>query len=397
MKRVMFGLGVTVAAAVAAGCTSASPAASSGSGSGATSVSGSGAGSGLGSGAATGGTGTSSGGSGSSGSTLYSRLGEHAGIRGAINAIVAQELGDTDIKSYFFNQVASPVPAGHPTADQIEECFTDLLGSAAGGPETYPTTVTTLDDAGADAGAFTCRDLTAIHAPLMISGGTFDKFVMIAGGVLVAAQGTGPYTYTTADITTVAGVLTGTKPAIVDSNLADAGSQPFPAPTSTLYGRLGGHAGIRGAINAIVAQELGDTDIKSYFFNQVASPVPAGHPTADQIEECFTDLLGSAAGGPETYPTTVTTLDDAGADAGAFTCRDMTTVHAPLMISGGTFDKFVMIAGGVLVAAQGTGPYTYTTADITTVAGVLTGTKPAIVDSNLADAGSQPFPGPDAQ
>jgi hypothetical protein len=137
-----------------------------------------------------------------------------------------------------------------------------------------------------------------------------------------------------------------------------------------------------------------DPDMKTYFFNQLTMPVPSGHPTADQIEECLTDQLGNAAGGPETFPTTVVTLDDAGADAGSFACRgNMTTIHAPLLISGGTFDKFVMIAGGVLTSAMGTGPYTFTTADIATVAGVLTGLKPAIVDQALADAELQPFPG----
>jgi hypothetical protein len=167
---------------------------------------------------------------------------------------------------------------------------------------------------------------------------------------------------------------------------ADAGS--------TLYTRLGGHAGIRTAIDAIVAAELMDPDMKTYFFNQVTTPVPDGHPTADQIEECLTDQLGSAAKGPESFPTTVVTRDDAGADAGSFACRDdMTTIHAPLLISGGTFDKFIMIAGGVLVSAMGTGSYTYTTDDIATVAGVLTGPKAAIVDPALEDAGLQPFPG----
>jgi hypothetical protein len=160
---------------------------------------------------------------------LYSRLGEHAGIRGAINAIVAAELMDPDIKTYFFNQMMTPVPEGHPTADQIEECLTDQLGNAAGGPEQFPSTVVTLDDAGADAGSFMCRgNMMTIHAPLLISGGTFDKFVMIAGGVLMSAMGKPPYTFTTDDIGTVAGVLTGTKAAIVEPSLADAGLQPFP-------------------------------------------------------------------------------------------------------------------------------------------------------------------------
>jgi hypothetical protein len=139
-----------------------------------------------------------------------------------------------------------------------------------------------------------------------------------------------------------------------------------------------------------------DTDIQSYFFNQLMSTVPAGHPTADQIEECFTDLLGKIAGGPETYPTTVVTLTDAGADAGSFTCRDMTTIHQPLKISGGTFDTFVMIAGGVLTSAMGSAPYTYTADDIQTVASALEGTRSDIVDPAQADAGKQAYPGPDA-
>ena len=40
---------------------------------------------------------------------------------------------------------------------------------------------------------------------------------------------------------------------------------------------------------------------------------------------------------------------------------------------------------------------TYTTADIGTVAGVLTTQRSAIVDTNQADAALQPYPGPDAQ
>jgi hypothetical protein len=241
-RNVIVGVSVALAAgAAAAACSSSSgsPAAApedAGSGSSSGSSSGGSSGSSGGSGSSSGSSSTSSGSSSGSssgaadaGSTLYTRLGGHAGIRGAINAIVAAELMDPDMKTYFFNQVMMPVPSGHPTADQIEECLTDQLGNAAGGPETFPTTVVTLDDAGADAGSFACRaDMTTIHAPLHISGGTFDKFVMIAGGVLTSAMGTGPYTFTTADIGTVAGVLTGTKPAIVDPVLADAGLQPYP-------------------------------------------------------------------------------------------------------------------------------------------------------------------------
>jgi hypothetical protein len=259
--------------------------------------------------------------------------------------------------------------------DQLEECLTDQLGNAAGGTEAYPTTVTD------DAGSWTCRDMTTIHAPFNISGGTFTKFVTIAAGELqklgVAA----------ADITAVGGVLTGTAPAIVSADVADAGELPFDAgmtsssgeDAGTLYTRLGGHAGIRSAIDAIVGQELMDPDLASYFFNQVAATVPAGHPTVDQLEECFTDQLGNAAGGPESYPTTVTD------DAGSFTCRDMATIHQPLHISGGTFSKFVTIAAGELQTLN------VSSADIATIGSVLTSTETAIVDQNLADAGELPY------
>jgi hypothetical protein len=156
----------------------------------------------------------------------------------------------------------------------------------------------------------------------------------------------------------------------------------------TIYTRLGGHAGIRGAVNAIVAAELADPDIVTYFFNQTATPIPPGHPSADQIEQCFTDLVAAAVQGPgESYPPDGGVSDD----AGTFMCRaDMTAIHAPLLISGGTFDKFISIAGGVLTAA-GVCP-----ADIATLAGALESFQPAIVSPQYADAGDQPFPTPEA-
>jgi hypothetical protein len=148
--------------------------------------------------------------------------------------------------------------------------------------------------------------------------------------------------------------------------------------------RLGGHAGIRGAVNAIVAAELADPDIVTYFFFQTTPPTP-GHPTADQIEQCFTDLVATAVGGPgESYPPAGGVTDD----AGTFQCNpSMQAIHAPLLISTGTFDKFITIAGGVLTTA-GVCP-----ADIATLAGALEDTKTEVVTPSLIDAGYQAFPG----
>jgi len=314
-------------------------------------------------------------------STLYERLGFHAGIRAAVDKIVAAELGDPKIASFFFNQVASPVPAGHPTVDQLSECFTDLLASKAGGTETYPATVTD------EAGTFTCRDLATIHQPLGISGGTFDTFVMIAATELQTLG------VASSDITTIGSVLESTKPAVVSPSVADAGETAYVASDSgptdggasadgastTLYERLGNHAGIRSAVDAIVQAELGDPKIASFFFNQVASPVPAGHPTVDQLSECFTDLLASQAGGTEMYPTTVTD------EAGTFTCRDLATIHQPLGISGGTFDTFVMIAAMELQTLG------VASSDIATIGSVLEGTKTMVVSASVADAGEKAY------
>jgi hypothetical protein len=177
---------------------------------------------------------------GDAGSTLYQRLGEHAGIRAAVNAIVAAELQNQDIASYFFFQSGAP-GNGHPTADQIEECFTDLVASNAGGPETYGTITT-------DAGSYTCRSMATIHAPLLISGGTFDEFVMIAGSTLTNLG------VSSADVTTLASVLVGTKTDIVTSSLGDAGLEPFPGDGGSQQAGDGGsqEAGDGGS------QEAGD-------------------------------------------------------------------------------------------------------------------------------------------
>lgn len=127
-----------------------------------------------------------------------------------------------------------------------------------------------------------------------------------------------------------------------------------------------------------------NADIASYFFYQTAeSTPPGGHPTPAQIEECFTDLLGNVAGGPEQYPTTLAA--DAG---GPYTCRSLTEAHRDLQINAGTFNAFIAIAGGVLTKA-GVAP-----ADITTIAGALVGAQSSIVTSTSGPAdGATPFPG----
>lgn len=138
----------------------------------------------------------------------------------------------------------------------------------------------------------------------------------------------------------------------------------------SLYDRLNGHSGIRAAIEAIVTAELADSDIASYFAPNLQDK---NHlPQPGDIEECFTDLLGSVAGGPEVYPTT---LDD------GYVCRSMPAAHADLHIGGTTFDNFVSIAGTVLKDAK------VSDGDIMTIAGVLNGTRTVIVDKKAPASG----------
>jgi len=163
--------------------------------------------------------------------TLYERLGGHDGIKGAIGAIVTAELADDDIASFFAPNLKDP--SHRPTATDIIDCFTALLGNAAGGPEVYPYKTP---------GNFTCRSMAEAHADLHIGSGTFDHFVTIAAGVLADA-GVLPD-----DIAVVGGVLTGTKTAIVDRAAPATGPCTSPACDVNEAG-AGGMAGAAGGAN----------------------------------------------------------------------------------------------------------------------------------------------------
>jgi hemoglobin len=163
-----------------------------------------------------------------------------------------------------------------------------------------------------------------------------------------------------------------------------SGDSTKPAPSGTaqdpgteapdaLYKRLGGHDGLAKAVDAIVAEELKDPEIASYFYFQVQNPVPAGHPSADQIKECLVAQLGAASGGPEKYPFTTST---------GFECRGMTAAHAKLGIPDGVFTKFLTIAAGVLKSAG------VMDADIKTVGGVLDSTRTQVAQDKSRQTGS---------
>ena len=153
----------------------------------------------------------------------------------------------------------------------------------------------------------------------------------------------------------------GTGGAIIE---AGAGGEAGAPVVTTLYERLGGHAGIRMAVDSIVIEETKDPIIASYFSQQASK---SHKPTVDDISECLTIQLSAAAEGPEVYPVKL--------DSG-FQCRLMGPAHATLGIGSGTFDKFVGIAATELVALG------VSADDVASVGAVLNSTKSAVVDKN---------------
>ena len=160
--------------------------------------------------------------------TLYERLGMRAGIAAALDAIVAEEVKDPIIATYFSQQADR---THKPTTVDIKECFTNLLAKAAGGPELYPFNTPS---------GYRCRDMATAHATLGIGNGTFDKFVGIAAATLtdlgVAAD----------DVATIGAVLNGTQSAIVNPN-SPSGVRPCTSPASCSVPVVNGEAGAGGA------------------------------------------------------------------------------------------------------------------------------------------------------
>jgi hypothetical protein len=173
-----------------------------------------------------------------------------------------------------------------------------------------------------------------------------------------------------------------TNPGVDSSPPPDAGGDT--GDTTTLYQRLGGHTGIKTFVSAVVTQLLKDPEEASYFVLNVPTPYP-NRAAADDIIECFTDLAGSATGGPETYPVKL---------ASGYQCRSMAETHKGVLADGGVgatdinfhipngvFTKFVVTAAAVATAAG------VPAADIGKVGALLNTTKGDIVDPDAGDGG----------
>jgi hypothetical protein len=158
-----------------------------------------------------------------------------------------------------------------------------------------------------------------------------------------------------------------------DSGFVDSGGDDGGQP-STLYTRLGQHAGIAALVHDSFEGANGETDdpqILSYFYIRTAplGTGAGGAPSIAVVEDCFTNFLAKAAGGPEPYPFT------SHAGGANFVCRDMATAHAGLGITTAAFQKFVTILASKFVAAG------VSSADLQSVGSALLGTAADIVDT----------------
>jgi hypothetical protein len=162
-----------------------------------------------------------------------------------------------------------------------------------------------------------------------------------------------------------ASTTAGTSNGAAGATIAEGGAG---GDSGTIYERLGGDAGIKLAVSAIVGQEVEDSKIASYFSQSTSNQHYS--PSVTDIEECLVLLLDNATGGGQTYLGAKVTS--------GFVCESMVEAHKDLGINSGTFAAFVTIAAGVLAAK----PFSVSTADLTVIGGVLNGTEGDIVTAS---------------
>lgn len=172
-------------------------------------------------------------------------------------------------------------------------------------------------------------------------------------------------------------VACGSDDAPTTATPTDSGTD---STASTLYDRLGKNAGLKSAMDAIVADELKDPEIAAFFAPNLnpAGP-PAGRPNGAQIKGCLVEQIANASHDTTKgdtampYPTKL---------ADGFQCRDMKTSHAGLGVTESAFNKFGAIAAAV---AKGAG---LAEADLTSLTNFLAVNKAAIVSAPVTDGGT---------
>jgi hypothetical protein len=180
----------------------------------------------------------------------------------------------------------------------------------------------------------------------------------------------------------------------VGGSVACSDDDPVSPPVSPKDAdRLGGKAGLEAFVKSVVETKiLADADLKTFFFNQVATPIPAGHPSATQIVVCFARFVGTALGA-DAYPGAPVN-DPANTNTPNHTCRDMVASHkgagTMLNIGSSNFDKFIgHIATSLmpLVKPAATKAGEITQAEFDALAGALNGQKPSVTTAGAPSSG----------
>jgi ABC-type amino acid transport substrate-binding protein len=175
-----------------------------------------------------------------------------------------------------------------------------------------------------------------------------------------------------------------------DSSGSTSGSTAEDGGTLSLYERLGGKSGLESFVKTVVETKiLTDAELKTFFFAQVATPIPAGSPSATQIVVCFARFVGTALNA-DTYPGAPVN-DPTNTNNPNHTCRDMVKSHRPFLnIGSGNFDKFIgHIATSLmpLVKPTATKAGEITQAEFDALAAALNGTKGDIVSPGAPASG----------
>ena len=165
----------------------------------------------------------------------------------------------------------------------------------------------------------------------------------------------------------------------------DAGTDS--GPSTSLFQRLGGKDGIKAFVDAVVAEELKDSEVGPFFAPNInpAGP-PAGRPNGAQIKGCLVEQIAAASSDKDkgdpvfSYPGV---KDGPAPKVDGFTCRDMKTAHMGLGITESAFAKFGAIAAGVAKASG-----KLSDADLTSLTNFLNLNKAAIVEAPKTDGGT---------
>jgi len=227
--------------------------------------------------------------------SLYDRMGGEEKIRALCNDLYAMHSTDALTKAWFGKGAAGT--SGRAVPELVNALFT-FFSAGIGGPHAYE-------------GA----DMKKAHATMVIPENVFHS--------LVAHVMTGMEKHKTggaAEREEVLGIMFSLKPDVMEGTKSQAKTET-PAPTATLYDRMGGEEKIRPLCAALYQMHSTDPLTASYFGTGAAGT--SGRPVDQLVNALFT-FFSAGIGGPHKYE-------------GA----DMRKAHMDMKIAGPAFHALV--------------------------------------------------------